>query len=200
MLPSCLDPQTPKYKKAKPQRLRLMTLCSQSSKRTWFIFKHHLYLSQVSCLTRPRARTHTHTHSPICAQPYHQSTTLLSSLFDPQWRVLSVVPPSEFQRFWDNSNVSWHILGPPWETAAATENATALSLPPLSLLFNQSLSAAPTTTVVCCLSLGKCRPKWLLCAEEPTAEIQRGDAGALRASRRPHGGGWDTMHVFIFTF
>lgn len=139
----------------------------------------------MSCLTRPRART----HSPICAQPYHQSTTLLSGLFDHQWRVLSAVPLSEFQRFWDNSNVSRHILGPPWETAAATENATTLSLPPLSLLFNQSLSAAPATTVVCCLSLGKCRPKWLLCAEEPTAEIQRGDAGALRASRRPHGGG-----------
>lgn len=139
----------------------------------------------MSCLTRPRA----HTRSPICAQPYHQSTTLLSSPFDPRWRVLSAVPPSEFQRFWDNSNVSRHILGPPWETAAATENATALSLPPLSPLFNQSLSAAPATTVVCCLSLGKCRPKWLLCAEEPTAEIQKGDAGALRASRRPHGGG-----------
>lgn len=185
MLPSRLDLQTPNLKKTNPQRPCLMTLCSQSSKRTCFIFKHHLYLSQVSCLTRPC----THTRSPKCVQPYHQSTTLLSSLFDPRWRVLSVVPPSEFQRFWDNSNVSWHILGPPWETAAATENATALSLPPLSLLFNQSLSVAPATTAVCCLSLGKCRPKWLLCAEEPTAELQRGDAGALRASRRPHGGG-----------
>lgn len=82
----------------------------------------------MSCLTCPR----TCTRSPICAQPYHQSTALLSSLFDPRWRVLSAVPPSEFQRFWDNSNVSRHILGPPWETAAATENATALSLPLLS--------------------------------------------------------------------
>lgn len=34
-------------------------------------------------------------------------------LFDPWSRVLSVVPLSEFQRFWDNSNVSRHILGPP---------------------------------------------------------------------------------------
>lgn len=153
-----------------------MTLCLKSSKKEWFI-------SDISELSYTHAHTHACTHSLICTQLHHQSTTLLSNPFDPRWRVLSA---SEFQRFWDNSNVSRHILGPHWETVAAKENATALSLPPLSLVFNQSLSAAP---VVCCLSLGKCRHKWLLCAEERTAEIQRGDAGALRASRQSHGSG-----------
>lgn len=134
--------------------------------------------------------TRAHTHFPICTQLHHQSTTLLSNLFDPRWRVLSAVPPSEFQRCWDNSNVSRHILGPPWETAAAMENATALSLSlhcPYSLISPSLWLQLPPW--LCCLSLGKCRPKCLLCAEEPTAEIQRGDAGALRASRQPHGGG-----------
>lgn len=53
------------------------------------------------------------------------------------------------------------------------ENATTVSLPPLSLLFNQALSVARAATVVCCLSLGKCRPKWLLCAEAQTTGTQR---------------------------
>lgn len=117
-------------------------------------------------------RTRKHTLKlPICARLHHKSTALLSKAFDPRSRVLSAVPQSEFQRFWDNSNVSRHILGPPQETAAEMENATTVSLPPLSLLFNQPLSAARAATVVCCLSLGKCRPKWLLCAEAQTAVI-----------------------------
>lgn len=35
---------------------------------------------------------------------------------------------------------------------------------------------AHAATVVCCLSLGKCRPKWLLCAEAQTTAAQRGAA------------------------
>ncbi|KAI9531900.1 hypothetical protein NQZ68_037134 [Dissostichus eleginoides] len=67
------------------------------------------------------------------------------------------------------------------------ENATTVSLPPLSLLFNQALSVARAATVVCCLSLGKCRPKWLLCAEAQTTGTQRGAAGALCASQQDEG-------------
>lgn len=63
-----------------------------------------------------------------------------------------------------------------------------LSLPPLSLLFNQALSVAHAATVVRCLSLGKCRPKWLLCAEAKTTGTQRGAAGALCASRGSRSG------------
>lgn len=74
------------------------------------------------------------------------------------------------------------------ETAAEMENATTASLPPLSLLFNQSLSVARAATVVCCLSLGKCRSKWLLCAEAQTTANQKGAAGALGASRGSHSG------------
>lgn len=61
----------------------------------------------------PHTHKQTHTHAPLCTRLHHQSTALLSKLFDPRSRVLSAVPPSEFQRFWDNSNVSRHILGPP---------------------------------------------------------------------------------------
>lgn len=63
-----------------------------------------------------------------------------------------------------------------------------LSLPPLSLLFNQVLSVAHAATMVCCLSLGKCRPKWLLCAEAQTTGTQRGAAGALYASHGSQSG------------
>lgn len=72
-----------------------------------------LSLSVSSQFSHKHAHTHTHTHTPLCTRLHHQSTALLSKLFDPQSRVLSAVPLSEFQRFWDNSNVSRHILGPP---------------------------------------------------------------------------------------
>lgn len=151
-----------------------------AKKHTSLIIKKNIfkftYLLSVSSQFSD-AHTHTHIHTlitlpaTVCTRLHHQSTALLFKLFDPWSRVLSVVPLSEFQRFWDNSNVSLHILGPPQETAAEMENATMVSLPPLSLLFNQPLSVARTATVVCCLSLGKCRPKWLLCAEAQTTEI-----------------------------
>lgn len=55
-----------------------------------------------------------------------------------------------------------------WKTPPRSRS---LHCPPL---FNQALSVARVATVVCCLSLGKCRPKWLLCAEAQTARDPEG--------------------------
>lgn len=144
-----------------------------------------IQVSSLSVSRRTSARTQTHTP---CPRLHHKSTALLSEPFDPRPRVLSVVPLSEFQRFWDNSNISRHILGPlrrQWRRWKMPPLPLSLHCP-YSLIRPSLWLVLPPWCVV--FSLGKCRPKWLLCAEAQTTGTQRGAAGDLCASRWPHSG------------
>lgn len=131
----------------------------------------------------------------MCSSPPQVHRTPSRSPLIPGSRVLSAVPQSEFQRFWDNSNVSRpHTWSPPPRPHSPPErrrrrrwkNATALS-PSLSLhcpysLISPSLRLAlPPWCVVSAWEnaglSGCCAPR-----RRPQV-IQRGAAGALGASR-----------------
>ena len=134
--------------------------------------------------------THAHTHIHTLILPY----VLDSTTSPPHSSQSSLIPGrgSSPRCLCLNSRDSGIIqtfhgtyLVPPGDSGGdgKCHHGPRLSLPPLSLLFNQALSVARAATVVCCLSLGKCRRKWLLCAEAQTTGTQRGAAGALCASR-----------------
>lgn len=153
-------------------------------------FKRQLSLSLWYSLSLSLSDTQTHTHTPLCTWLHHQSTTLLrSSLIpgrgsSPRCLCLNSKDSRIIQTFHGT------YLVPPGDSGrdGKCHHRPKLSLPPLSLLFNQALSVAHAATVVCCPSLGKCRPKWLLCAEAQTTGTQRGAAGAHCASRGSHSG------------
>lgn len=130
----------------------------------------------------------------MCMSPPQVYRTPSRSPLIPGSRVLSAVPQSEFQRFWDNSNVSrLHTcthhphLHPLEETAAEMEKchrALTLSLPlhcPYSLISPSLRLALPPWCVVSAWEnaglSGCCAPR-----RRPQV-IQRGAAGALAARR-----------------
>lgn len=108
-------------------------LYTWSHKRTWDSNSNIFLIFFKLVSWNTQARMHTHIHTPLCTRLHHESTALLSKLFDPRSRVLSVVPQSEFQRFWDNSNVSRHILGPP------RRQRQRWKMPPRSLSLSPSI-------------------------------------------------------------
>lgn len=108
-------------------------LYTWSHKRTWDSNSNIFLIFFKLVSWNTQVRVHTHIHTPLCTRLHHESTALLSKLFDPRSRVLSVVPQSEFQRFWDNSNVSRHILGPP------RRQRQRWKMPPRSLSLSPSI-------------------------------------------------------------
>lgn len=155
-----------------------------------FRFQHCLFFfkSVIFFKTLNHAHTHPHTYSPMYSttNPPHSSQTSLipGRGSSPRCLCLNSRDSGIIQTFHGT------YLVPPGDSGGdgKCHHGPGFSLPPLSLVFNQALSVAHAATVVCCLSLGKCRPKWLLCAEAQTTGTQRGAAGALCASRGSHSG------------
>ena len=162
-----------------------------------FIFFKSVFWNTKGTYTNTHTHTHTHTdtHTQTHARPY-----VLDFTTSPPHSSQSSLIPGRGSSPWClclNSRDSGIIqtfhgtyLVPPGDSGGdgKCHHGPRLTLPPLSLLFNQALSVARAATVVCCLSLGKCRPKWLLCTEAQTTGTQRGAAGALCASHGSQSG------------